>query len=97
MLRMPKNSRTETAEKMHNTDSGTSANSSANPALPLRHVARDLGGRIDAIVDGECSIGLESTVIDMSRDCPRAQAEVLPTNSLQKCWAPLSSALIKNR
>lgn len=35
------------------------------------HVLRDLDGRIDAVLDGgECSVGVESTVLDPSLDIP---------------------------
>jgi L-threonylcarbamoyladenylate synthase len=35
------------------------------------HVLRDLDGRIDAVLDGgECSVGVESTVLDPSLDMP---------------------------
>ncbi|MDR3293192.1 MAG: threonylcarbamoyl-AMP synthase [Clostridiales bacterium] len=35
------------------------------------HVLRDLGGRIPMIVDGgECTVGIESTVLDMTNDVP---------------------------
>ena len=31
----------------------------------------DMSGKIDAVIDGgECSVGLESTVLDMSGDVP---------------------------
>jgi len=49
-----------------------SANLSGKPSPSLAaHVADDLTGRIDAIVDGgEADIGLESTVIDMTVEPP---------------------------
>ena len=49
-----------------------SANISGRPS-PTRaeHVAEDLGGRIDMILDGgPVGIGLESTIVDMSGDVP---------------------------
>lgn len=49
-----------------------SANLSGKPS-PTRamHVIDDLSGRIDAIIDGEdCSVGVESTIVDASRDIP---------------------------
>lgn len=37
-----------------------------------RHVLADLDGRIDAVVDGgECTVGLESTIVDCTGDVPR--------------------------
>lgn len=49
-----------------------SANTSGKPS-PTRadHVAADLDGKIDVIVDGgDCTIGLESTVLDVSGEMP---------------------------
>ncbi|MDR0406246.1 MAG: threonylcarbamoyl-AMP synthase, partial [Clostridiales bacterium] len=49
-----------------------SANTSGKPSpTAAAHVAEDLAGKIDAIVDGgKCGIGLESTVIDVSGEVP---------------------------
>lgn len=49
-----------------------SANTSGKPSPTLAsHVAEDLDGKIDAIIDGgQCSVGLESTVIDVSSEVP---------------------------
>ena len=49
-----------------------SANISGKPSPTLfRHVAEDLDGKIDAIIDGgACEVGLESTVIDVTGDIP---------------------------
>ncbi len=49
-----------------------SANTSGKPS-PTRasHVEYDLGGRIDAIIDGgACEFGLESTIVDVSGEVP---------------------------
>ena len=49
-----------------------SANRSGRPS-PTRaeHVLTDLGGRIDAVLDGgPCRVGIESTVLDMAHDEP---------------------------
>lgn len=49
-----------------------SANSSGKPS-PTRasHVAFDLSGKIDMIIDGgPCEIGLESTIVDVTGDMP---------------------------
>ena len=49
-----------------------SANASGRPS-PTRaeHVIGDLGGRIDAVVDGgECDVGVESTVVTLVTDPP---------------------------
>ncbi|MBP9988692.1 MAG: threonylcarbamoyl-AMP synthase [Ruminococcus sp.] len=50
-----------------------SANSSGLPSpTTARHVADDMNGKIDAIVDGgHCSVGIESTVVTLATDIPR--------------------------
>ncbi len=50
-----------------------SANTSGKPSpTAAQHVKADLEGRIDALVDGgECSVGIESTVISLATDIPR--------------------------
>ncbi len=50
-----------------------SANRAGRPSpTEASHVRDDLSGRIDAILDGgPCRIGLESTVLDLSGECPR--------------------------
>lgn len=49
-----------------------SANISGRPSpTAASHVAQDLSGRIDAILDGgKCNVGLESTVVDLSGEVP---------------------------
>ncbi len=49
-----------------------SANISGRPSpTTAQHVMDDLGGRIDAIIQGgECKIGIESTVVDMTGEIP---------------------------
>jgi len=49
-----------------------SANISGKPSpTAFEHVKHDLNGRVDSIVDGgSCDVGLESTVIDMTREVP---------------------------
>ncbi len=49
-----------------------SANLSGSPSpTVLRHVVDDMDGRVDYIIDGgNCDIGLESTVVDVSGDVP---------------------------
>ena len=49
-----------------------SANRSGRPSPTLaEHVLEDMAGRIPLILDGgPCSVGLESTVVDMTRDIP---------------------------
>ncbi len=50
-----------------------SANLSGSPSpTVLKHVADDMMGRVDYIVDGnDSTIGLESTIVDMSGDVPQ--------------------------
>lgn len=50
-----------------------SANTSGKPSPTTpRHVLNDLGGKIEAVVDGgECSVGVESTVITLAENPPR--------------------------
>ncbi|MCI8497546.1 MAG: threonylcarbamoyl-AMP synthase [Clostridiales bacterium] len=50
-----------------------SANTSGRPSPTCAgHVLHDLGGKIDAVLDGgECGVGLESTVISLCGDVPR--------------------------
>ena len=50
-----------------------SANLSGKPSpTTARHVIADLDGRVDAIICGyDCTVGLESTVIDMSGEIPQ--------------------------
>jgi len=44
---------------------------SANTSGKAEHVLHDLDGRIDAIIDeGDCRVGIESTVLDMTGDVP---------------------------
>ena len=49
-----------------------SANLSGKPSpTKAKHVIEDMDGRVDAIIcGGECSIGVESTIIDMTGDIP---------------------------
>lgn len=50
-----------------------SANLSGKPSpTQFSHVVKDLDGKVDAIVDGgDCTIGVESTVISMLQDIPK--------------------------
>ena len=50
-----------------------SANTSGKPSpTTAKHVADDMDGRIDAILDGgACSVGVESTVITLAAETPR--------------------------
>lgn len=50
-----------------------SANRSGIPSpTTAQHVLRDMDGRIEAVLDGgQCSVGVESTVITLAEDRPR--------------------------
>ena len=50
-----------------------SANTSGKPSpTTAKHVFDDMNGKIDAIIDGgNCTVGLESTVIDVTEDIPK--------------------------
>ncbi len=49
-----------------------SANISGKPSpTKVQHVIDDMTGRIDAIIDGgDCAVGVESTIVDASREVP---------------------------
>jgi len=51
----------------------TSANISGKPAsTKLEHIVKDLGGKVDIILDsGDSPLGIESTVIDVTSEPPR--------------------------
>ena len=51
---------------------GPSANLSGRPSpTEATHVLADLGGRIEGVLeDGAVGIGVESTIVDLSEDCP---------------------------
>lgn len=50
-----------------------SANLSGKPSpTTFRHVQEDLTGRVDALLDGgDCTVGVESTVLTLAQDVPR--------------------------
>lgn len=50
-----------------------SANISGKPSpTTARHVLHDMDGKIDAVVDGgACTVGVESTIVDLSGEMPR--------------------------
>ncbi len=50
-----------------------SANISGKPSpTTAQHVYHDMAGKIQAIVDGgPCSVGVESTIVDLTGECPR--------------------------
>jgi len=49
-----------------------SANISGRPSLTRwEHVVEELGERIDAVIKGECRVGIESTIVDLTVKPPR--------------------------
>ncbi len=72
-IRMPKNKIAQKLIELSGTPiAAPSANTSGNPS-PTRaeHVIQDLSGKINAIIDGgPAKIGIESTVIDLSKKIP---------------------------
>lgn len=68
-----------------------SANLSGKPSpTTARHVIDDLDGRIDAIIEGgDCQVGIESTVVDMTGSVPAVLRPGIITQE------QLSSALVK--
>ena len=64
-----------------------SANTSTKPSpTSASHVYYDLNGKIHAVLDGgECSVGVESTVIDLTGSMPRLlRAGGMPVEELEK-------------
>lgn len=72
-VRMPSHSVANTLIKLSKTPiAAPSANLSGSPSpTAFSHCKKDMDGRVDAIIDGgDCDIGLESTVLDLSGDVP---------------------------
>ena len=72
-VRFPSN---ETARKLISAScplAAPSANLSGSPSpTTAKHVMDDMNGRIDAVIDGgECTVGVESTVITLATEPPR--------------------------
>lgn len=70
-IRMPKNNiALELIRLSDKPIAGPSANLSGKPSPTCaQHVIEDLNGKIDMVIDGgECTVGLESTVVDLSTD-----------------------------
>jgi L-threonylcarbamoyladenylate synthase len=72
-VRMPKNAvALQLIETARTPIAAPSANTSGRPSpTSAEHVARDLGGKIEIILDGGITnIGIESTVLDLTADPP---------------------------
>ncbi|MGM0378998.1 MAG: L-threonylcarbamoyladenylate synthase [Bacillota bacterium] len=72
-VRMPSNKIAKKLIKLADTPiAAPSANISGRPSpTNVNHVIDDLSGEVECIIDGgECSVGLESTVLDLSNDEP---------------------------
>lgn len=55
---------------------GTSANLSGSPSpQTAKEVYRQMGDRVDLIIDGRCTSGIDSTVLDLTSDVPRVLRE----------------------
>lgn len=61
-----------------------SANLSGRPSTTtFEHCVHDLTGKVDAIIDGgDCTVGIESTVIDMTTDTPTILRPGIITRSM---------------
>ena len=73
-IRFPSHPVAQAVIKAANTPlAAPSANISGSPSpTTAAHVMNDMNGKIDAVLDGgECSVGLESTVITVATDVPR--------------------------
>jgi len=72
-IRMPKHEIARSLIKLSGVPiAAPSANTSGKPSPTIaKHVIDDLYGKVDMIIDGgDCEIGLESTVLDATSDCP---------------------------
>jgi L-threonylcarbamoyladenylate synthase len=88
------------AQKQIELSTGAVAAPSANPFGRLspttaEHVAAGLGGRIDCIIDGgPCSVGVESTVLDLSVDSPGIlRPGGISREALEKITGPLGTTV----
>lgn len=72
-IRFPSNKIAHELIKKSTPLAAPSANLSGSPSpTNAKHVADDMNGRIDAIIDGgECDVGVESTVITLAANPPR--------------------------
>ena len=63
-----------------------SANVTGRPSpTTYSHVIEDLGGRIDAVIVGECRVGIESTILDVTtRPAKVLRAGAIRLNELRK-------------
>ena len=67
---------------------GTSANISGRPSpLTAEDVYAQLGEKIDLIIDGgRCSVGKESTIVDVTQDAVTlVRAGAIPWAEIQAC------------
>ena len=76
-------------ERLKGPITGTRANPSGQPAVHTAdQVQRQLGGRIDLIVDGgRCRGGTESTVVDLSGGSPAVLRQgIIPAHEIEKSY-----------
>ena len=70
-----------------------SANTSGRPSCTTaRHVLEDMDGKIEGIVDGgDCSVGVESTIIDLTEPVPRLlRPGGMPLEALEQVIGPVT-------
>lgn len=89
-IRMPNNEIiSKIIDRLDKPIAAPSANLSTKPSpTNVDAVIEDMDGRIDAIIDGgDCNIGIESTVLDLSEDIPRILRPGFYTKEiLEKYW-----------
>lgn len=76
-----------------------SANISGKPSpTKAKHVAEDLSGRIDAILmGGDCQVGIESTVVDVTGDAPIIlRPGIITAKELQAALEAANAAQVEN-
>ncbi len=69
---------------------GTSANRSGQPsAVTAGEVRRQLGALVDYVIDGVCSGGVESTIVDLTQRPPRIlRAGAIPAERIEEALGP---------
>jgi L-threonylcarbamoyladenylate synthase len=96
-VRMPKNNiALELIEKAGVPIAAPSANRSGTPSpTTAKHVLHDLNGRIPYILDGgQCLIGVESTVVDLTSDPPAVlRVGAIPVENIEKTIGKLAFPL----
>ena len=93
-IRMPQNEIARTLISLSGVPvCAPSANTSGKPSPTCaKHVYFDLNGKIPAILDGgDCTVGVESTVIDFTAGAPRLlRAGGMPVETIEKVIGPVT-------